>query len=62
MAGAFGEALETRPLLALGAYAGAALAGGALLHYAVERPFLRLRDGLIRRRAPAPAAGEAAAA
>lgn len=62
MAGAYGDALETRPLLAFFAYAGAALAAGAVLHYLVERPFLRLRERLIRRRAPQPAAGEAAAA
>lgn len=63
VAGAFGEALDTRPLLAFCAYAGAALGGGALLHYAVERPFLRLRDGLLRRRAPSsPAVAEAASA
>lgn len=60
MAGAYGEALGTRPLLALFAYAGAALAAGAILHYAVERPFLRWRERLIRRRAPAPAAEAAA--
>ena len=33
-------------------YATCALAGGALLHYAVEAPFLRLRDRLQRHRAP----------
>ncbi|QWP77875.1 acyltransferase [Lysobacter sp. K5869] len=62
MAGAYGEVLETRPLLAFFAYAGAALAGGAALHYLIERPFLRWRERLIRRRAQAPAASEAAAA
>lgn len=62
MAGAWGESLETRPLLVFFAYAGAALAAGALLHYAVERPFLRWRERLIRRRAPAPAGADAAAA
>jgi peptidoglycan/LPS O-acetylase OafA/YrhL len=37
--------------LRFGIFAAAALTGGALLHYAVERPFLRWRD----RRAPASA-------
>ncbi|MBN7138932.1 acyltransferase [Lysobacter enzymogenes] len=62
MAGVCGESLETRPLLAFCAYAGAALAAGAILHYAVERPFLRWRERLIRRRAPVPAGADAAAA
>lgn len=62
MAGAYGEALETQPLLAFCAYAGAALAVGGLLHYLIERPFLRLRERLIRRRASPAAASEAAAA
>ncbi|MCD0278427.1 acyltransferase [Xanthomonas melonis] len=39
----FGPALEGRGLLAFAAYGGAALLGGAVLHDAVERPFLRLR-------------------
>jgi peptidoglycan/LPS O-acetylase OafA/YrhL len=46
----WGEALAGRGLLAFAVYAAATLAGGALLHYAVERPFLRLRE---RRRAGA---------
>jgi peptidoglycan/LPS O-acetylase OafA/YrhL len=36
-------------------YAACTLAGGALLHYAVERPFLRLRDRLQQRPATRPA-------
>ncbi|MEH6422518.1 acyltransferase family protein [Pseudomonas sp. CGJS7] len=48
---AYGEQLEGSGVLALAAYAGAALVGGALLHYSVERPFLRLRERLARRRA-----------
>jgi len=36
-------------------YAACTLAGGALLHYAVEAPFLRLRDRLQRRPAARPA-------
>lgn len=54
-----GEVLAGRGMLAFAVYAIATLLGGAALHYAVERPFLRLRE---RRRAtgvrnpqPAPA-------
>ncbi|WP_045726783.1 acyltransferase [Xanthomonas sp. GPE 39] len=39
-----GPVLEGRGLLAFAVYAAMALLAGALLHYAVERPFLRLRD------------------
>ncbi len=39
-----GPVLEGRGLLAFAVYAGMALLAGAALHYAVERPFLRLRD------------------
>lgn len=49
-----GDLIDGRPLLALLVYAAATLAAGALLHYAVERPFLRLRGHLLARRA-APA-------
>jgi peptidoglycan/LPS O-acetylase OafA/YrhL len=45
----WGDALEGKGLLAFACYALAAVALGAALHYAVERPFLRLRD---RRAAP----------
>jgi peptidoglycan/LPS O-acetylase OafA/YrhL len=38
-----GHPVET-PLLRFGLYVVATLVGGALLHYAVERPFLRWRD------------------
>jgi peptidoglycan/LPS O-acetylase OafA/YrhL len=41
---AFGAQLEGRGVIALAAYAIAALSAGALLHYAIERPFLHLRD------------------
>jgi len=41
---AFGTILEGRGLIAFAAYAAAALAGGAVLHYAIERPALRWRD------------------
>jgi peptidoglycan/LPS O-acetylase OafA/YrhL len=50
----FDLALEDAGLLAFAAYAVATVAGGALLHYAVERPFLRLRDGRERRRRAVP--------
>lgn len=53
---AWGEAVEPGTWPAFFVYAGAALAGGAVLHYAVERPGLRLRDRLLRRPAPAVAA------
>ncbi|RCS30802.1 acyltransferase [Rhodanobacter denitrificans] len=48
--------LTTRPLhgwAAFAAYAAAVLAAGTLLHYAVERPFLRLRTRLGMARDPA---------
>jgi peptidoglycan/LPS O-acetylase OafA/YrhL len=44
-----GAWLEGRGLLAFAVYALATLIGGALLHYAVERPFLRLRERRERR-------------
>jgi peptidoglycan/LPS O-acetylase OafA/YrhL len=40
----WGQALEGRGVLAFCAYGAAALLAGAALHYAVERPFLRLRE------------------
>jgi peptidoglycan/LPS O-acetylase OafA/YrhL len=46
----WGEALAGQGFAMFAAYALATLAGGAALHYAVERPFLRLRE---RRRAAA---------
>ena len=45
----FGDALEGRGYLAFAAYGIASLLGAAVLHYSVERPGLRLRDGLMRR-------------
>src|SRR5699024_3053623 len=39
-----GEALEGKGLLAFACYAFATIVAGAALHYAVERPFLRLRE------------------
>lgn len=48
----FGALLDGRGPLAFAAYAGMALLFAAVLHYAVEQPFLRLRE---RRRAAAVA-------
>ena len=47
-----GGYLEGSKLLALACYGGAALAAGALLYLAVERPGLRLRERLARARPP----------
>lgn len=62
----FGAALEGRGLAAFVVYAAVTLLAGALLYYGVERPFLRLREGLARRRpaqasSPDAAAGKASA-
>ncbi|MBB2806875.1 acyltransferase family protein [Xanthomonas arboricola] len=46
--GWFGPALEGRGVLAFAVYGLVAVLGGALLHYAVERPFLQLRDRTLR--------------
>jgi peptidoglycan/LPS O-acetylase OafA/YrhL len=46
---AYGPQLQDKGVLAFVAYGAAALAGGALLHYAAERPFLRLRERWHRR-------------
>lgn len=46
----YGAALEGRGMLAFAAYACAALLGGVVLYYAVERPFLQLRNAWWRRR------------
>ena len=51
---AVGTGLDDRPVLAVAAYAGAALSAGALLYFAVERPFLKLRDRLDGARGPGP--------
>jgi peptidoglycan/LPS O-acetylase OafA/YrhL len=55
----FGDALEGRGYLAFAAYGIASLFGAAVLHYSVERPGLRLRDGLMRRYASPRAARSA---
>jgi len=54
---AFGAQLEGHRLVAFAAYAVASLGGGALLHYAVERPFLRWRERLASARADAQPVG-----
>jgi peptidoglycan/LPS O-acetylase OafA/YrhL len=51
----WGTALEGKGIIAFACYAVVAVLLGAALHYAVERPFLRLRD----RRSAAPPASEA---
>jgi peptidoglycan/LPS O-acetylase OafA/YrhL len=50
----FDAQLDGAGLLAFFAYAAATVAAGALLHYAVERPFLRLRERRERRASPPP--------
>ena len=55
----WGEALAGQGLAMFAVYAMATVAGGAALHYAVERPFLRLRER--RRRAATLRLAEAAA-
>jgi len=51
----WGHALQGSGVLAFVVYGGTAIAAGALLHYSVERPFLRLRERLpsLRRQPPA---------
>jgi len=44
---AFAGALAGRGLVAFAAFAAASLTGAALLHYLVERPFLRLRERVL---------------
>lgn len=46
----FGAQLEGRGLLAFAVYAAAVVLAGALLHYTVEGPFLRLREWLLLRK------------
>lgn len=45
-----GEALQRQPLMSFAVYLLAILAAGAVLHYAVERPGLALREIYLRRR------------
>ena len=47
---ALGSRLDAYPALGFVAFAGAALAASALLYFAIERPFLLLRDRLFDRR------------
>jgi peptidoglycan/LPS O-acetylase OafA/YrhL len=58
----FGEWLQGRGLVAFAVYALATLAVGALLHYAVERPFLQLRARRQSSRRNVRGAGEAVTA
>lgn len=44
----WGDVLEGRGIVAWLAYGAASFAAAALLHYAVERPFLRWRGRLLR--------------
>jgi peptidoglycan/LPS O-acetylase OafA/YrhL len=53
-----GTQLEGRGLLAFAVYSAAVLLMGALLHYTVEGPFLRLREWLLLRRQNAVAVPE----
>jgi peptidoglycan/LPS O-acetylase OafA/YrhL len=52
---AFGPQLREHGLLALLVYCAAAMAVGGLLYLAVERPFMRLRGRLLKRKPPAGA-------
>ncbi len=56
---AFGTDLEAHGFLAFCSYAAAALAGGALLHWLVERPSLRWRERWLRRATPSTATANA---
>ncbi|APO95460.1 acyltransferase family protein [Xanthomonas vesicatoria] len=56
----FGAALDGRGVLAFAVYGVVALLAGALLHYSVERPFLRLRGVLLRSRAQSGGIAESA--
>jgi len=64
---AVGTRLDGRPILETALYSSAALAGGALLYWTVERPAIRLRDRLLggrrllRAAEPSPSAAEAVA-
>jgi peptidoglycan/LPS O-acetylase OafA/YrhL len=58
----FGVQLEGKGLIAFAVYGVASLLAAALLHYAVERPFLTLRGRVLRRRENAlPAAASVVA-
>ena len=46
----FGKALESKGLFAFMAYGAAAVLAAAILHYSVERPFLRLRGRRLSRK------------
>ncbi|WP_430392246.1 acyltransferase family protein [Dyella sp. 20L07] len=57
---AWGERLQSQGFALFGVYALATLAGGAVLHYVVERPCLRWRDARRRDTSQVSAIGEAA--
>lgn len=59
MQSAFGAQLEGQGVIAFSAYAGAALVAAALLYYAIERPFLLLRNRLPVLRQPQAAVATA---
>jgi peptidoglycan/LPS O-acetylase OafA/YrhL len=60
---AVGSSLDGHGLLTFAAYASAVLGVGALLHYGVERPFLKLRERVLHQApAAARASGELAGA
>jgi peptidoglycan/LPS O-acetylase OafA/YrhL len=48
-----GPALAGRPIAAFLAYAAVVMVVGGVLYLGAERPFLRLRDRLLKRPAPA---------
>jgi peptidoglycan/LPS O-acetylase OafA/YrhL len=56
--GLCGERLQQHGFVLFGIYAVATLAGGAVLHYLVERPFLRWRDRGQQHRAQPDLAGQ----
>jgi peptidoglycan/LPS O-acetylase OafA/YrhL len=58
----FAPALEGHYLVSFIVYALAVLLAGTLLHYAVERPFLQLRDRFLSRSRPGPAQSQIASA
>jgi peptidoglycan/LPS O-acetylase OafA/YrhL len=51
---ALGEGWDDRPILAFGVCSLAAFAGGALLYWTIERPFLLLRDRIRKKGAHVP--------
>lgn len=58
----WGEVLEGRGVVAFLAYGIASLLAAAVLHYAVERPALQLRDRVLRRLPATASPGRASSA